>query len=175
LGSLAEVGAHSINGSNDNRICCVSIPHEDIKDGVGVAEKGTQNGLGADTGEDGGRRQPPILIGVPGQRIDRLIDARIVPGSHAHVRQKLQEVGGIRRTVVARESLRMVPIRKPRYKFLSSRIGYCGGTGGLDLGIVIRATEDSSKGDPTSGGLIARQQRIHDRGWPLIGRHASSI
>ena len=99
LGSLAEVGAHSINGSNDNRICCVSIPHEDIKDGVGIAEKSAQNGLGADTGEDGGRRQPPILIGVPGQRLDRLIDARIVPGSHAHVRQKPQEVGGIRRTV----------------------------------------------------------------------------
>ena len=92
------------------------------------------------------------------------VDARVVAGPHAHVGQQAQQVGHEGGAVVAAYRLRVVPVAQPADQLARAGVRQDGRVGGLHLGIVGRPIEQLRQRDPSSRGLVAREQPVEGRG-----------
>ena len=147
LGCLGEVGGHRDEAGPEPGVVAAAVPEQHVHDGVVVAQQGVPRRHGPAARRAAGR-EPPVGLLVVEHLVQHAVDARVVAGAQAAVRQEREQVRGVVRVVVAGERAAGVPRVQPVEQVAGGRVDEHGPAGVAHLRIVVGPVKDAGQQGP---------------------------
>jgi hypothetical protein len=150
LGGAGDVCRHPFEPGSHPGIVFAPEPDEHLQHGVTVTQQRSPHRVPG-AADRGVRREPPARLLMGEHEVEQPLDLIEVPGRDAHVRQKVEQVRGEGRAVMAGQPLTGRPVRQAGDQPGRGGIGEDVLARGLDLRIAGTPVQQGGQRDPARG------------------------